>query len=252
MAKTTTLKTDEQIETTADAKASVEISAEISLEDILKKLSLLEKLIADKDKTIEKQSKIINAQKDSNTDGLVDLIQEIRADNIRKGGVRVTYIGTDGQYMQKLSNGTIILLKDYGDSCLLSLDDAQRLINEYAGSFKKGKLMINSEHNYLLEEKGIDIKKINYKPLESIQEIHLLDEAGIEKLYNSLLPYQKDMLKSHIFKMFSTEREYLSIDKLRLLNKLSQKDYQESGVPYFKELAKQGGYKFLINTLMGE
>lgn len=253
MAKSTIVKTTEGEQVTEKVSENVvseKVSTPISLESIAKELENLRNLVLEKDRTIEKQSKIIESIGQNHPqDGLAELIQEMRNDTTRKGNVKITYIGNDGQYMQKLSNGTIILLKEYGETCIVSIDDAQKFVNEFAASFRKGKLMLDPEHNYLLIDKGIDITKINYKPMESIEKVHLLDDAGVESLYNSLLPYQKDMLKTHIFNMFSVKSDYMPIDKIRLLNKLSKKDYKDSGNPYFKELATKGGYKFLINKL---
>lgn len=212
-------------------EAKVDNSA---LEQILKRITDLEDKVAQKDKTIQNQNDIITKLGNNNSnDEIVNLIKVLTNEKSKSGRVKVTYLGGDNQYMQVLSNGYKITFTEYGQCTTMSNEDALRFVNEYTNSFKTGKVVFDAEHLYLIEEKGIDTSKINYKPRESIERVHLLEEKELKDFYKSLTFPQREMLKVHIFnKVSKNEIHYLSDGQLRTLDKLSK-----------------GGYKFLRNKI---
>lgn len=218
-------------ETQKPKKEEVDNSA---LEQILKRISDLENKVAEKDEIIESQVEVIT-KLSSNTSSseIVDLIRAFTSERAKGGTVKVTYLGGDNQYMQVLSNGYKIKFTEYGQCTTMSSEDALRFVNEYTNSFRTGKVVFDAEHLYLIEEKGIDTSKINYKPRESIEKVHLLQDKELKDFYKSLTFPQREMLKVHIFnKVAKNELHYLSDGQLRTLDKLSK-----------------GGYKFLRDKI---
>jgi hypothetical protein len=215
------------------------------MELLLKRMDILESNIKIQSEIISKQKEIISSHgNNTQVSGLSEftkLIENLQVENSRKGNVKVTYLGNSIRASYKLSDGFKLTFKTsseslngfiskspiYGQTSIISYDNAIRLLNEYTSAFESGSLMFDTEHIYMLEDKGINVSKINYSPIEDITNVHLLDEDGIESLYNGLQYHQREMLKAHIFgKIKGGETHYLSTDKLRLLNKLSKGSYK--------------------------
>lgn len=185
-------------------------------------------------KSLEKPS---NKSNDSNSAGINAEVLSI-LQNLQNGTsashkmVKVICLDDVAQAMFKLQNGKILRFSKssaddttYGKIVPISEEDAILLLSEYESAFVRGALKFDEEHQYLLREKGIDVDKINYHPMEDIKNFENLDDEGITALYKSLKAFQKDMLKAHIVSLIRQDKvNETLVDKIKHLNRLSKKE----------------------------
>lgn len=206
-----------------------------ALEKALLAIDNQNKIIKEQSVVIEKLNKAEGSDNRNSdiTDKLLLSMSELIKQNLSKPKmVQVIHLDNTLRSEFKLSNGEIIVFRQYGEVYPTSEQTATMLLNQYTNTFRRGALTFNSEYLYLLEEKGIDITKINYKPLETIKNVHNMSRNEINKMYEGLQYHQKLMLKSHIYQSIKKDSKYIDIEKIRVLDKLSS-----------------GGYRYIIDIM---
>lgn len=238
----------------AKETSNKESSASSSLEEILlKKLEELSKQQEQQAKIIEHQNEVIanlslkkvEAVKQQSGDGfnigdnLVSLIQELKDQNTKPKFVKVINLTNYAQCQYETTPGNYITFKEYGQSFPVSESDAEILLNKYMPSFRVGALAFDADHMYLLKEKGIDVEKINYHPIETIENAPNMSIDDLKKAFYGMAVYQRDMLKMHIVGKIMEGKDFLPIDTVRRLNVWSKNIMG----------TKQGGYEQIIARL---
>lgn len=223
--------------TKTEAEPKVEVNNEVA--EMMKAMDLMKKQMAAQEELIKRQGEALtklSEAKASDSNGnnaeLISLLKGLQnnANNQTMNMVKVTCLEDCGGAQFRLQNGMVIKFLNEGDGTYgkivpVSMSDAILLLNEYTQTFMRGALKFDEDHMYMLREKGIDVDKINYKPMESIQNFPNLDKEGIAALYNSLRAFQKDMLKTYIVRLINAGKadEELA-DKIKILNRLSKAD----------------------------
>ena len=217
----------------------------------------MQKQINDQAEMIKKQNEVISKMSNtsvSNSGSNAELIRLLEGLQPQPrndvGSVKVICLEDCGQAMFKLQNGRIIKFRKegidqttYGKIVPVSLEDATLLLNEYTTTFERGALKFDEDHMYMLREKGINVDAIDYKPMESIAKFEELDNEGIKNLYNSLRVFQRDMLKTHIVKLLTSNKVKnldTFVEKIKLLNRISKADSIDG---------KTGSYELILNKL---
>lgn len=217
-------------------------------DEILKQLEELKASLSKKDEIINAQQEVIAKMGENSknnethhdvTGDLLEIIAQLRSENSKsqtRDVVKVIHLDNVQQSQFKLSNGRVLTFNSYGQIMPMSVIDAELLLNEYIETFKRGALTFDDEHIYMIRERGIDTSCINYKPLESIDKIPSLNDDELVALFKELSPFQREMMKSHIISELAKNKDYITVDRVRLLNKTSKAIYN----------SKTGGFEYII------
>lgn len=229
------------------------VKSEDNTQEIWKRLEELEKnfksQIAEKDKVIEKQNKIIEelGTKGSETQDtatvLAELIKSLKGEDKPSDKVKVIHLDDVKQAHYKLQNGMEIKFHRYGEVMTVSEDVAEMLLNKYRKTFERGALNFDSEHQYMLANVGIDTSKINYKFAETVKDFDKMSKEQAKQFFDTLAPFQVEALKLHIInKIREADKAYRTtevIENIRYLNKLSKEKAQ----------SKRGAFDYIIEKL---
>lgn len=212
----TVKKTQEKENTDNLTEKELQKKTQDSIEKLLDSIKRLEEAVAKKDEIIE-NLKSINKQNETSN-------------------VKIIQMAMCNRSQYKLSNGLILTFERMYQAYPTTRENAMILINEFYETFTKGNLTLDNEHLYMLEEAGIDISKINYNYEKSMEKTGKMTTEELTKYYNSLTLGQKESFKNFIIsKIKSGEPDFMPIENIRHLNKLSQ-----------------GGYKYILNKLSEE
>ena len=231
-------KTIEKSTIKNEAEPKTEINNEVA--EMMKAMELMKKQMAAQEELIKKQGEALanlaegkSSDSNGNNAELISLLKGLQNNANNQptmNMVKVTCLEDCGGAQFRLQNGMVIKFVNEGDGTYgkivpVSMSDAILLLNEYTQTFMRGALKFDEDHMYMLREKGIDVDKINYKPMESIQNFPNLDKEGVINLYKSLRAFQKDMLKTYIVRLINAGKadEELA-DKVKVLNRLSKAD----------------------------
>ena len=236
------IKNEQNIEETKSVKSQDEKV------DFAAMFAAMKKQMDEQAETIKKQNeaiaeltkKSLESNNDNNNSNNTGINAEILSilQNLQNGTsasrkmVKVICLDDVAQAMFKLQNGKMLRFSKssaedttYGKIVPISEEDALLLLSEYEGAFVRGALKFDEEHQYLLREKGIEVDKINYHPMEDIKNFEILDNEGITELYKNLKAFQKDMLKAHIVNLIRQDKvNETLVDKIKHLNRLSKKE----------------------------
>lgn len=227
--------TNQKVEKKVEKTSTPDITA--ILAEMQKQIDSLKKDKEEQNEIIKKQNIALenlasnNGSLSSNNE-ILSILKGLKESNYAPKMVKVIFLDDVAQAMFKLQNGTIVkFVKDgpmdstYGKIVPVSEENAMLLLNEYPDTFKRGALKFDEEHMYLLEEKGIDTSKINYKAMEEIKKFEELNKDEIIALYNNLKYWQKDILKTHIVNLIKEGKANEDlVDKIKILNRLSKEE----------------------------
>lgn len=219
------------------------------LESITEQQAKYEQIIASQNEMIQKlmkanesATKYAGSSNGGNADvtaQLAELLREMNQQQSVSKLVKVINLMDCAQCQFETTPGTYITFNRYGQSFPVSEMDAEILLNRYYQTFENGGLTFDADHLYILKEKGLDVDKINYHPLETIEKANTMSVEELKRLFFSISSFQREMFKLYIVKQLNAGKKFLSSDKVRLLNKWSKQIY----------VSNVGGYETIISML---